>query len=302
MIMINGCVKYVRTDLACESGRIDPENYVHAKYSRRDADGVTVERLSVGDDEGERETGKRKGTYVTVSNVDLKGSPDGLGAASSAVSEELRTMIVRAIGKEIAPETSVLVAGLGNRHVTPDALGARCADKINATRHVMGKYGVFRELGCSSVSIVAPGVLAETGIESSELIKGAADRVSADLVIAIDAMAARKVSRLATTIQISDAGISPGRGIGNRRPALDRETLGRPVISIGSPTVVDSATLVYDALEQAGADCVTPELERILDEGKSFFVSPNDSDVLIERLSDVISSAVNRSLGTSFSE
>ncbi|MBR6916930.1 MAG: GPR endopeptidase, partial [Clostridia bacterium] len=182
--------------------------------------------------------------------------------------------------------------------ITPDALGARCADKINATRHVMAEYDVFKELGCSDVSVIKPGVLSETGIESSDMIKGVVSIVSPDVLIVIDAMSARCVDRLASTVQLSDTGISPGKGIGNRRPAVDRESVGCAVVSIGVPTVVDSSTLICDALQRAGIEEISAELEAILENGKSFFVSLNDSDMIIERLSDVISKALNEAFGT----
>lgn len=290
--------KYIRTDLACESGKCPPADFVHARYERREEGGTTVEVLTVNDDEASSECGKPRGRYVTLSGKALSDGTLGTEDAAKTLEDELRTLI-RGVSRKVTGETSVLVAGLGNRSITPDALGARCADKINATRHVMGRFGVFDELGCSSVSVLSPGVLAETGIESVELIKCAAKEVSPDFLIVIDAMAARKASRLASTIQLSDAGLSPGGGVGNRRPAIDRDTVGYPVISIGSPTVVGSSTLIWDALEEAGIDDVSPSLRSVLENGKDFFVTLNDSDAVIERLSDVISRAVNGALGTS---
>lgn len=289
---------YIFTDLAVESGRIAPEEYKSARYERRKEAGATVEVLTVKDDAGRLETGKEPGRYVTVSAKSLKDGGD-VAPLGTLVGKELRRLASYATGKEPAGDTKVLVAGLGNRFITPDALGSRCADKIKATRHVKGSFSVFDELGCSDVCVMSPGVLAQTGIESSELIKGAAKSVAPDLIIVIDAMAARSTSRLATTIQLCNVGLAPGKGVGNRRPEIDRKSMGCPVISIGSPTVVGSSTLIWDALCGAGIDDVSPELKRTLDDGKDFFVTLNDSDAVIERLSDVISQGVNFAFGTS---
>ena len=289
--------KYITTDLACESGRISPELFRHAGYARRSVGSATVEVLTVTDAAGEEETGKPAGRYVTVSDESLKTARGGTESVCAAVRDELLDMIKDLTGKESAANLRVLVAGLGNRFITPDALGARCADKINATRQLKGVIEGFGELGCAEVSTVDPGVLSSTGIESFDIIKGAADRIKPDIVIVIDAMAARSTSRLATTVQLSDAGLAPGGGIGNARPAINRESVGCHVISIGTPTVVSSSTLIADALCAAGESGISPELEEILENGKSFFVSLNDSDIIVERISDAISKAVNLALG-----
>lgn len=291
--------KYLRTDLACESGRVDPEKYEHAKYERYEEGEATVEILTVEDAPGKEETGKGVGRYVTVSSDTLRGDGDA-SHISRVVGDELTRLIARATGRAANETTKALVVGLGNRFITPDALGSRCADKINATRHVKGAYPVFDDLGCSEVCVLSPGVLGQTGIESSEIIKDVARGVAPDVVIVIDAMAARATSRLAATIQLSDAGLSPGRGIGNRRPAITKESVAFPVVSVGSPTVVGSATLILDALASSGVTEIPDALEATLKSGADFFVTVNDSDKMIERLSDVISDAVNGALGTSF--
>ena len=266
--MINDISKYVTTDLACESGRISPEDFVHAEYERRESGGATVETLTVKDKAGEEETGKARGRYVTVSDGSLKNARTPSEDVCGAVKEELSNMIANLTGKGTATDCRVLVAGLGNRFITPDALGPRCADKVNATRHLKGAFEEFDSLGCSEVATLDPGVLSETGIESFDIIKGAADRIKPDVVIVVDAMAARSTSRLATTIQLSDSGISPGGGIGNKRPEINRESVGCPVISLGSPTMVSSSTLIFDAVSAAGKDGISKELENILENGK----------------------------------
>ena len=143
------------------------------------------------------------------------------------------------------------------------------------------------------LSAISPGVLGETGIETLELIRGAVRSVRPDLVIAVDALAARSCSRLATTVQISDSGIVPGSGIGNHRTAITMETLGVPVISVGVPTVVVSSTLVWDALREAGIDEVSSTLRAVLDNGKRFFVSPKESDLISDAVSELLAGAIS---------
>ena len=287
---------YMDSDLACEGGRISPELFSHAKYARREEDGATVERLSVTSPEGEEETGRSRGEYVTVSSEAIKDPLCTVDTVTKMIKDEFLSLITNAVGKEPDSSSSVLVAGLGNRFMTPDALGARCADKITATRHVKGEVsGII----CPDISVIEPGVLSQTGIETLSIIKGVSDAISPDVIVVIDAMAAKKTSRLASTIQLASTGLAPGRGIGNRRPAINLDTVGRPVISIGAPTVVGSSTLVCDALEQAGITEISPELEAILEGGRDFFVTLNDSDAVIERISDIIACAVNSALGAS---
>lgn len=290
--------EYIFTDLAAESGRIAPEDFRHAKYARRCEGDCVIEELTVSDEAGKEESGREIGRYVTVSSDSLKDPALDSSDAVRAIYKELEILAAQATGRRTLKGAKVLVAGLGNRFITADALGPRCADKIFATRHIMGDASALSSLEVSEISVIEPGVLGRTGIESYDLIRGAADRTHPDLIIAIDAMAARHTSRLAATVQLSDAGLSPGHGIGNRRRPIDRESLGVPLISIGSPTVVNSSTLVCDALEAAGIADISPALREVLDNGKSFFVTLNDADAATERLSDVISSSLNRLFGT----
>ena len=291
--------KYAATDLACEGGRVAPDMYKSAKYERYEEGRVTVEALTVEDEAGADETGREIGRYVTVSSPALKEDGD-LSYVSRVIGDELSGLILRATGKNALPGIKALVVGLGNRFITPDALGARTADKINATRHIKDEYPALGKMGCSEVSVISPGVLGQTGIESSNIIKNVARGIEPDIIIVIDAMAARATGRLATTVQLSDAGLSPGGGIGNRRSAVSKKEIGFPVVSVGSPTVVGSSTLILDALAEAGLDDVPAPLEKILEEGRGFFVTVNDIDKMTERLSDVISRGINRALGTSF--
>ena len=185
------------------------------------------------------------------------------------------------------------MAGLGNAELTADAIGPKTVGMLTATRHLREhEGGLYRRLGCSSLSAMAPGVLGQTGIETLELLRGAVRFVRPDIVILVDALAARSCDRLAATVQISDVGISPGSGVGNHRSAITRESLGVPVISVGVPTVVNSATLVYDALTEAGIETIDDSLHKVLKSGRSFFVSPKESDVITHEVARLLSRSI----------
>ena len=183
----------------------------------------------------------------------------------------------------------MLVVGLGNREVTPDALGPEVVGNLRITRHVVKEYGkaAFEKEKVHMVSGIVPGVMAQTGMETLEIVRGVVEETQPDVVVAIDALAARSSKRLNRTIQISDAGIHPGSGVGNHRHSLTRETIGVPVVAIGVPPVVDAATIVYDAVRDRNA--VPPGLN-------SMFVTPKDIDETIKHLSFTISEALNIAL------
>jgi spore protease len=206
-------------------------------------------------------------------------------------------MAERLCGRAPDADFSVFVAGLGNAELTADAIGPKTVGLLTATRHLREHEGrLYREIGCSSLSALAPGVLGQTGIETLELLRGAVRYVKPDLVIVVDALAARSCDRLAATIQLTNTGISPGSGVGNDRCALTSDTMGIPVIALGVPTVVDSSTLVYDALAQAGIEQADDRLREILENGRRFYVSPKEADVIAERTAAIIAHAINRAL------
>ena len=183
-------------------------------------------------------------------------------------------------------ERSILVVGLGNREVTPDALGPEAVGNLLITRHVIREYGraAFKAEQVHRVSGLVPGVMAQTGMETLEIVRGVAQETKPDVIVVIDALAARSTRRLNRTIQLSDAGIQPGSGVGNHRNSLSRETLGVPVVAIGVPTVVDAATIVYDA---------TGDREKIAPNLHGMFVTPKDIDETVKSLSFTISEALN---------
>ena len=221
----------------------------------------------------------------------------GASERENAVSLLAREFTAMAAG--LCRMKSVLICGLGNRSITADALGPAVADALVITRHVkLREKKLFDSLFSLEVASFAPGVLAQTGIETEELVRGAVERARPDLVVAIDALAARSAERLMTTVQLCDTGIAPGSGMGNRNGALDRKTLGVPVVAIGVPTVVTSSTLIRDALELGGIDGISDALERVLENGRSFFVSPKESDLAIRELSAIIARALNSAFGS----
>ena len=229
--------------------------------------------------------GKPPGTYVTL---DLRpfSAQDAEAAerAARALGAELRALLAP------ARASSALVVGLGNADVTPDALGPLTAERVLVTRHLT-KEPPFA--GLVPVSVLTPGVLGRTGIEAAETIRGAADAVRPDALIAVDALAARSLERVCATVQLSDTGIVPGSGVGNRRAALDRETLGLPVFAVGVPTVVDAATLALDLLEAAGAAAPEPAA---LPGGAEIMVTPRDIDAQVRALARIVGAGVNLAL------
>ena len=285
-----------RTDLACESDNtpVSGRGCVTKEYSR---DGIEISELIITDEEGERIYERKIGRYVTVHcPMDDTLSPDRRDSLTDALSELIASFIYDVTKKPISKDTKVLVAGLGNRFLSSDSIGPRTADKVAVTAHMRATAHatLFDSLGCAGIFAIHPGVLGQTGIEASAVIKGACEHARPDAVIAVDALAARSLSRLCATVQFTDTGIEPGSGMGNRRLAVDRETIGFPVIAIGVPTVVDCATLIFDALRGAGVRQIDDGIEKALSSKNNMFVSPKDSDILSEEISDILAAAINR--------
>lgn len=287
--MENRTKKYIRTDLAAEGSPMPDSSLRGVNYEEENVSSFTVARLHIKNEEGAKEIGKPIGHYVTV------GFPDRENFTDEKTDELIRVVSdeVKKLAESMCPRgiESLLVAGLGNRKITSDALGPICTDNLNITRHL--NYQGEGKKYFPEVSAISPGVLAQTGIETVELIRGAAENCRPSIVIVIDALASRSVGRLASTVQLSDTGIAPGSGIGNHRKKINSETIGFPVMAIGVPTVVDSATLVLDALERAGIEDYPDALIPILEEGSNFFVTLKDSDLAVSELSRIIFEALN---------
>ncbi|MCD8216864.1 MAG: GPR endopeptidase [Clostridiales bacterium] len=307
----------VRTDLAVEENE-------RVKEQRRSSRGVSVSEEEYGDDNIRITTvrietenavkimGKPKGTYITLEAPQMAEETEDY---HRDISEKLAELLRRLIPAGKTPKF-ILVAGLGNRSVTPDALGPQVVDNLCITRHILREYGTlaYGKTRVEPLCAVAPGVMAQTGMETREILSGVVREVKPDYLIAIDALAARSLKRLCRTIQISDTGISPGSGVGNHRHSLTAETLGVPVIAIGIPTVVEAATIVQDFMaaflrELSGHDSESSleqswnklneaehrELVRELmaPQLNQMFVTSKDIDAQIKQMSYTVSEGIN---------
>ncbi|MBD8959016.1 MAG: GPR endopeptidase [Clostridiales bacterium] len=283
----------IRTDLACESEATHDAGKDGTAYAESDVNGFRVAKLHVRNADGEAAAGKPCGRYVTVfTKLLCDESAERLDALAALIAAEIDALAKLHLG---GTPRCVLVAGLGNREITADSIGPKTVDRLTVTRHIREHdEALFNSYFRVPLCAIAPGVLGQTGIETAELVGGVAKTARPDLILAVDALAARATERLGATVQISDSGIFPGSGIGNRRSEISMRTLGVPVIAIGVPTVVNSATLVYDALQSAGYTEVDDRMERVLHEGESFFVSPRQSDRISESVADMLADAIDR--------
>ena len=277
----------IRTDLALESQE-------RLKREQAEIPGVQIKRRShalglvqttivkIVNREGEQALHKPKGSYITMEIPDPDPQDEQV---YDAITQELCRYLLRLLKKH-RPE-SVLVVGLGNRDITPDALGPRVVHQLHVSRHIAVHFGRQMVPGGGScvLSCIAPGVMGQTGMETVEIIRGIVEETKPTLVMAVDALAARSLKRLNSTIQITDTGISPGSGVFNDRMWLNRETLGVPVIGIGVPTVVDAATIVSEALGQDSAEGFGKLRE--------MFVTPKDVDETLKMLSETVARAIN---------
>ena len=295
--------RYVRTDLALElKDDVENEDLSGIKvYTNKDKDSMITEtNIRVIDERGAKKLGKPIGTYITLESNRLRGSDEDIHTPMVGVLHKcLRSMI--------GDKEKILVVGLGNRAVTPDALGPYVVDNLYITRHLLSE-GIVKDV--REISAICPGVMAQTGIESSTILKALCDEIKPDIVIAVDALAAREPSRLNTTIQICDTGISPGAGVGNNRIVLNEQTLGVKVIAIGVPTVISVPAIVYQAIDgmleaflnknvrtesgltedekySVACELLEPDLA-------AMFVTPKNIDEAVKRVSYTISEAINK--------
>lgn len=280
-----------RTDLAIERHEsVKGEELKGVKLEVRELEGVKISHITVTDEEGERALGKKRGRYVTAELPSLEKSSSMLDKWSEILSREIKNLLPEKKG-------TVLVAGLGNKDITPDALGPECISLLLATRHLgkeLEKSSVLGEL--NSVAGIVPGVLGNTGIETAEILKGIVRQIEPVAVIVIDALAARSLERLGCTVQMCDTGVSPGSGVGNRRKKIDVDFLGVPVIAVGVPTVVDGITVALDVLEQGGVELSEEKRSTILQSEKGMMVTPKEIDLVIKRASGLLSLSINRAL------
>lgn len=287
----------IRTDLALEARENIAEN-------NGELNGVRVEEYEIQEDihvtkvmidtqNAAKLLGKAVGMYVTIEVPALvEPDEDYHREISECFAEELFRLI-----PDNAKEQSVLVVGLGNREVTADALGPQVVDNLFITRHVVREFGkaAYNLKKMNLVSSIEPGVMAKTGMETAEIMKGVVGQTKPDVVIVVDALAARSTKRLHRTIQITNTGIQPGSGVGNHRNALTCETLGVPVIAVGIPTVVDAATIVGDALKKWLGDAFDNQFDARLafSDLNNMYMTGKDIDAIIKRVSYTISEGIN---------
>ena len=283
-----------RTDLAVEARELwtqsagEKSALAGVQAEERKQEGYPVTVVKVLNEEGAQALGKPVGTYVTLELSGLKRrEEDAFPRAVRALAAELRALL------PVPKGAPVLVVGLGNRAITPDNIGPGAADHTLVTRHLVEQvpehFGHFRP-----VSALAAGVLATTGVESSELVQAVVEQIRPACVIAVDALASRSLKRVCSTVQLADTGITPGSGVGNHRAALNRESLGVPVIALGVPTVVDVATLCADVLAEAGRGELEPQA--LAGAGAGLMVTPRDIDQSVADLAKVIGYGINLAL------
>ncbi|MTI70492.1 MAG: GPR endopeptidase [Firmicutes bacterium] len=307
----------VRTDLAIEARELYKEENNQeipgVEVTKDEQNDYSVTRVKILNELGQSTMGKKIGSYITIESPGLKKADQELkDEISQALAKELKMLI------NSDKNTKTLIVGLGNWNVTPDALGPKVVGKVFVTRHLFKAYKKTEDESMAEVSAISPGVMGITGIETGEIIKGIVEKTKPDLVIAVDALASRKMERVSSTIQISDTGINPGAGVGNKRLGLNKEYLGVPVVAIGIPTVVDAATMVNDTI-----DLITDEMKKKAKSSSEFYsllegmksedkyqlikevlmpytgnvmVTPKEVDDVINDISIVIANALNISL------
>ena len=296
----------IRTDLALEARESieETEGEIHGvRYEEKydEEKDIKITRVVIDTKNGAKAMGKPMGTYVTMEAPGmLEPDEDYHREISRGLAEQLKELIPQA-----EKEQSILVVGLGNRDVTADALGPHVVDNLFVTRHVVKEYGkaAYNVSKMHMISSMEPGVMAKTGMETAEIIKGVVKQTKPNVLIVIDALASRSIRRLNRTIQITDTGSQPGSGVGNHRNALTVESLGIPVIAIGVPTVVDAATIVGDALERLSKECgESLSSVRLVEHPKTFtelgnmYVTSKDIDAVIKRLGYTLSEGINIAL------
>lgn len=305
----------IRTDLAIEvtemiTQETDNSHIEGVELYVDNIDNIEVSWVNIKNEKGQETMGKPKGNYVTIESESMKEN-------DVITHEKITDIFSKNLIKlcNLDQNSTILIVGLGNWNVTPDALGPKVISKVLVTRHIRDTLPKEIDKGVRPVSAISPGVMGITGIETAEIVKGVVDRLNPDIVIAIDALATRKTSRINATIQMSDTGIAPGGGMGNKRKILNKETLGVPVIAIGVPTVVDAGTLVNDTIDlmidslvnevKAGKEFY--QMIKDLDKEEKYnlinnilnpytgnlFVTPKEVDATIERLAKIIANAIN---------
>lgn len=307
----------IQTDLAVEARELYKEGNAGevpgVEVEDESSLNVKVTRVKIISQEGQQAMGKPMGTYITIEADKLRDRDMGVeDEVSSILAKELLPLL------KVDKEAVALVVGLGNWNVTPDALGPRVISKLMVTKHLLELKPEYKDSGLRPVCAITPGVLGTTGMETSDIIEGIIEKIKPDFIIAIDALASRRMNRISTSIQIADTGINPGSGIGNYRSALSQDALGIPVIAIGVPTVVDAGTMANDTIDmliemlmrQSKGDTQLYSVLKSMDRDEKYslitevispyvgklMVTPKDIDAVIDDVSRIIANGINISL------
>lgn len=296
----------IRTDLAVEAREfVEDANgslrgIIVEEYEKQEGE-IHVTKVQITTKNGSKLLGKPIGTYITLEVPHLCEAGDNTeeGFYHKEIAQEISRQLTQLL-EPIKEEYSVLLVGLGNREVTADALGPQVVEQLQVTRHMIREFGtmIMGKKKPVMISAIVPGVMAKTGMESAEIVKGVVEETKPDIVIVIDALAARSVRRLNRTIQLSNTGIHPGSGVGNHRNAIDSKSLKVPVLAIGVPTVVDAATIVTDAMEKMHKEWketafLQARESTVFAELNNMYVTPKDIDSTIKRVSHTLAEALN---------
>lgn len=290
--------RFVRSDLAAECGCTSSQAGI--RVTEGESGACRIMRVQIKTADAAKRIGKPVGHYVTVECGDISNIDElDLDRVSRVLGVELRSMAERVCEKRITRQFSLLVVGLGNRQVTPDAVGTETVQRLSVTRHLcaIGET-LFSTVGSCRISAIEPGVPAATGLETVETVRGIVEVTGPDLVVAVDALTARSPERLGNTVQLSDNGVRPASGIGRGHCALDRETLGVPVIALGTPTAVGSDTLAYDLLRRAGVSELQ-NVQKALELGQRHLVTPGDIDLLVQSAGMLLARTIERAFSVS---
>ena len=291
---------FFRTDMAVERRDL----YKNANQIENEIDGIDCEeekegdiqitRVTITNGNGEKALQRKMGNYITIdlkkiNNISVEQEQEII----NVFSKELKYVI----DKHIKSDEEVLIIGLGNLYATPDSLGAKVVQNVEITRHIKIYLPNAIDKNTRSVSAITPGVLGTTGIETIEIVKGIVDNVKPKMIIAIDSLCSKNIDRINKSIQISDTGIIPGGGVGNRQEELSEDTLGIPVIGVGIPTVLDAATIVIDTLNACNINVPEDEIvNKMKLNNFNFIVTPKEIDSLIDSMTSIISEGINMSL------
>ena len=298
----------VRRDLYKRANNLDKEIEGIKTEEEENGPRIRTSRVKVLDKNGAEAIGKPVGSYITIDIQKLKvATEEDIQESAEVLAKELRVLL----GEHANPKDEILVVGLGNQYVTPDALGPKVINEIDVTRHILTYMPQVLSSETRPVSAISPGVLGTTGIETLEILKGIVDNIHPKMLIVIDALASRSIERISSTIQLADTGITPGAGVGNTRKELSQSTLGIPVIALGIPTVVELATLISDGIDifidrlqeksesneylnKLQQEDKYEEVKEALKVGEyNMIVTPKEIDDLIENMKDIVARGIN---------